>query len=130
MVVLKGFHLAMALPVSSNTFGGCNGRSCCGNVWHLVLDSCLTNIRIVVFTQFAARCIDHQLSLLVLDSINNIWSPFMHLLNKFRFYGMLRQKGLSSDGSFNLETEVIKLPGNRQHCRSVALGHCEQNRPF
>ena len=85
MVLLERFDGSVAFPVSVNTpCGGQGGRNCC-DIWHLIFDGRLSDIRIVMLAQLAAGGIDDQLNLIVLDAIHDVGSTLVHLKNQIRF---------------------------------------------
>jgi len=125
MVTLKGLHLAVTPPESSDPLGGCNGRSRRGDIGHLILDRSLADIRIIIFAQLAARCIDDQLNLLVLNPIYDIRPAFLHLPYGFGFDAVFGQEAVRPFGCPDLEAKFVELPGSLQNSLSVLLRYCD-----
>jgi hypothetical protein len=83
VVALKGFDLALSLPEGFNPTRSSNSRSQRSYIWHLILNRCFPDIGIIVLTQFPAWRVDHQLYFFILDSIHDIRTAFVYLINGF-----------------------------------------------
>jgi len=109
VILLQGFDGAWLAFAGGDTLDGGGSGSGSGDIRYFVLDGRLSDVRIVVFAEFAGGGIDDKLDFTVFDGVDYVGSAFVHFEDGFAFDFILCEELMGAGGGFNFEAEVLKF---------------------